>query len=78
MKGREEELREKSHRHPSNWWEMRYTWVNEDGEATKLEWESCGANIIMPEYMVDEFPEQQPHEMVNLKCMKKEVPHALH
>ena len=76
MKGREDILPERSHRHPHCWWDLKTGWVNEQGEPKKPNWKKCGTNVLSPEYMVDEFPEQQPDEHVNLKCMRKEV--ALH
>ena len=60
MKGREDILPERSHRHPHCWWDLKTGWVNEQGEPKKPNWKKCGTNVLCPEYMTDEFPEQQP------------------
>ena len=70
MKGREEELPEKTHRHPSAWWEQRYTWINEEGEPRKADFKTCGRNVCGLEYMRDEFPEQAPNESTRLHCLQ--------
>ena len=62
MKGREQELPEESHRHPSAWWDERYKWINEEGEPRKPDYKTCGRNVRGLEYMRDEFPEQAPNE----------------
>ena len=69
MKGREDILPERSHRHPHCWWELNTGWVNEQGEPKKLDWKQCVNSVVA-------FPEQQPDEHVNLKCMRREA--ALH
>ena len=70
MKGREDELPEKTHRHPSEWWQQRYTWLNEEGEPHKPDWKTCGWNAHGLQYMRDEFPEQAPGEKTKLHCLK--------
>ena len=60
MRGREDELLERTHRHPNSWWNQRYIWLNEEGEPRKPDWKTCGQNVHGFEYMRDEFLEQQP------------------
>ena len=69
MRVRQEVLPEKSHRHPSEWWESRYEWINEAGEPRKPNYKTCGRNVNGLEYMRDEFPEQAPNEATRLKCL---------
>ena len=45
MQGNEATFEEKSHRHPSAWWEMRYTWRDEAGEPKKPDYKACGRNV---------------------------------
>ena len=78
MKGREDELPEKTHRHPSEWWEQRYTWLNEEGEPRQPDWESCGKSVKGIEYMRDEFPEQKPNETTRLHCLQGKKQVSLH
>ena len=61
MRGREQELPEESHRHPSAWWDERYKWINEEGEPLKPDYSTCGQQVRGLEYMRDEFPEQAPN-----------------
>ena len=70
MKGREQELPEETHRHPSAWWEERYKWINEEGEPEKPDYKSCGRNVRGLEYMRDEWPEQAPGEETRLNCLR--------
>ena len=70
MQGRENELPEKTHRHPSQWWEDRYKWRNEQGEPRIPDWKTCGRNVPGMEAMRDEFPEQKPDEMTRLHCLQ--------
>ena len=70
MKGRKDELPEKSHRHPSEWWNERYNWIDEHGEPRKPDYKSCGKGVEGVEYMRDEFPEQKPNEMTRLHCLR--------
>ena len=67
MKGREQELLEESHRHPSAWWGERHKRINEEGEPRKPDYKTCGRNL---EYMRDEFPEQAPNETTRLNCLR--------
>ena len=69
MKGNEAKFEEKTHRHPSAWWEMRYTWRDEAGEPQKPDYKACGRNVHGLDYMRDEFPEQGPNEKVRLNCL---------
>ena len=70
MQGRQDELAEKSHRHPSEWWAERYKWRDEKGEPCKPNWKLCGRNVHGLEYMRDEFPEQGPNEKSRLHCLQ--------
>ena len=70
MRGREDELPERTHRHPAIWWEGRYKWLDEGGEPWKPDFKRCGRNIRGLEYMRDEFPEQQPDETMRLNCLQ--------
>ena len=70
MKGHEDELAEKTHRHPSAWWEERYKWVDEAGEPRKPDYKNCGRNVKGLDYMRDEIPEQQPNEQTRLHCLQ--------
>ena len=75
MQGKQEEVGERSHRHPGEWWNERYSWVGEDGEPCKPNYKQCGNGVEAPEYMRDEFPEQKPNEKTRLHCLtgKKKV-----
>ena len=70
MRGREQELPEESHRHPSAWWSERYNWINEEGEPRKPDYKNCGRNVRGLQYMRDEFPEQAPNETTRLNCLR--------
>ena len=78
MQGREHELPEVTHRHPARWWENRYRWVNEEGDALKPDFTTCGQSVRGLEYMKDEFPENKPGETVFLHCMKGKRELILH
>ena len=78
MKGREDELPERTHRHPNIWWEERYKWLDEEGEPRKPDFKTCGRNIKGLEYMRDEFPEQQPDETTRLGCLQGRKVVTLH
>ena len=69
MRGREEELAEVTHRHPSAWWDERYKWLHEGGEPREPDYRSCGRNVRGLGYMTDEFPEQAPNEKTRLHCL---------
>ena len=70
MQGREGDFPEASHRHPSEWWNNRYEWINEQGEPRMPDYRSCGRAVHGLEYMRDEFPEQAPHEQMRLNCLR--------
>ena len=78
MAGREDELPEKTHRHPESWWEERYRWVNAEGEPRKPDFSLCGRSVNGLEYMRDEFPEQEPNEKTRLQCLSGHKVHTLH
>ena len=70
MQGREDELPEKSHRHPSERRQQRYSWRDEAGEPRKPDYSKCGRRVFGLEYMRDEFPEQEPNETTRLNCLR--------
>ena len=70
MQGLEEDLPERTHRHPKHWWHERYQWIGEGGEPLKPDFKSCGRSVHGFEYMRDEFPEQAPHETTRLHCLQ--------
>ena len=74
----ESQLLEETHRHPKQWWQERYNWIDEKGEPQKPEFKQCGRQVRSFQYMRDEFPEQEPNETTRLHCLQGQRKVTLH
>ena len=52
----EPEFVEDSHRIPANWWDMRYSGLEENGKPKQPEFAKCGKNVKSIHEMTDDVP----------------------
>ena len=64
---------EDSHRIPANWWDMRYSGLEENGKPKQPEFAKCGKNVKSIHEMTDDVPEQEANEPCKLHCCDKIV-----